>query len=63
MEERTGLKIACPEEIALRQRLISINDFERLVDNSPRNGYRQYLEMVLLEYLNGGTVADIRLPS
>jgi glucose-1-phosphate thymidylyltransferase len=46
IEDRTGLKIACPEEIALRLGLIDEVAFGRLVDGMPRSSYRKYLEQM-----------------
>ena len=43
IEDRTGLKISCPEEIALRLGLIDARGFARLVDAMPPSLYRQYL--------------------
>ena len=43
LEERTGLKVACPEEIAYRQGWISDDDLRRLADPLQKSGYGQYL--------------------
>ena len=42
IEERQGLKIACPEEIAYRKGYIDAEQLRRLADQY-RNGYGQYL--------------------
>lgn len=47
LEERTGLKIACPEEIALRSGLIDEAAFRRLLPEKPRNEYESYLFSLL----------------
>jgi glucose-1-phosphate thymidylyltransferase len=43
IEERTGLKIACPEEVAYRMGFIRLSDLERLVDRLKPCSYRDYL--------------------
>ncbi len=47
IEHRQGLKIACLEEIALRQGYIDHADLTRLVMGMPLSGYREYLERLL----------------
>jgi glucose-1-phosphate thymidylyltransferase len=43
LEQRQGLRIACPEEIALRQGYISLEAFEKLAQKNARSGYGEYL--------------------
>lgn len=43
LQRRQGLQVACPEEIALRQRWISAADVEALAQPMARNPYGQYL--------------------
>ncbi len=43
VEDRQGLKIACPEEIAYRLKLINSNQLETLAIPMKKNGYGQYL--------------------
>ncbi len=50
VENRQSLKIACPEEIALRRGLISIDQFEVLINGFGASSYREYLQMVLRTY-------------
>ena len=47
IEERQGLKIACPEEIAYRTNLITLGQLERLCEELPSSSYREYLEKIL----------------
>ena len=49
LENRQGLKIACPEEIAYRQRWIDAAQLERLAQPLAKNGYGQYLLRLLNE--------------
>lgn len=43
IQQRQGLKIACPEEIAYRLGYISAEDLERLAEPVRKSGYGQYL--------------------
>lgn len=47
VEKRQSLKIACPEEIALRTGLIDEGQFEKLIDAFGASSYRDYLRSVL----------------
>jgi len=47
MEQRTGLKIACPEEIAWRYGIIDRGHLQRLVEVMPHSDYRNYLVKLL----------------
>ncbi|HEX6725778.1 MAG TPA: glucose-1-phosphate thymidylyltransferase RfbA [Nitrospira sp.] len=51
LENRQGLKVACPEEIAYRQQWIDSAQLEKLAQPLIRNGYGQYLLRVLKEKL------------
>jgi len=65
IEQRQGLKIACPEEIAHRMGYIDLKQLERLAISMEKSGYGQYLlELVRSEelrderYLGPSTVAE-----
>jgi glucose-1-phosphate thymidylyltransferase len=49
LENRQGLKVACPEEIAYRQQWIDAGKLEKLAQPLKKNGYGQYLLRVLKE--------------
>ena len=49
LENRQGLKVACPEEIAYRQEWISATQLEALATPLLKSGYGQYLQSILQE--------------
>ncbi len=57
LEARQGLKIACLEEIALRKGFIGVDFMEKVIAETPRSGYRDYLARVLNEMGREGLVA------
>jgi glucose-1-phosphate thymidylyltransferase len=46
LEQRQGLRISCPEEIALRQGYISLEAFEKTAQRSAKSSYGEYLMSV-----------------
>ncbi len=46
LEQRQGLRIACPEEIALRQGYISLEAFNRVAEKASKSSYGEYLKSV-----------------
>lgn len=49
IENRQGLKVCCPEEIAYRQGWINAAQLEKLAQPMVKNGYGQYLLQILSE--------------
>ena len=43
LEQRQGLRVACPEEIALRLGYITLDHFEKLAERYTKSSYGQYL--------------------
>ena len=56
MEERQGLKISCPEEIALHQGYISAKELMALGERLPNNPYCIYLRELAQEVMDGQLV-------
>ncbi|MGJ4927593.1 glucose-1-phosphate thymidylyltransferase RfbA [Bradyrhizobium sp. HKCCYLS2038] len=46
LEQRQGLRIACPEEIALRQGYISLEQFDTVAARTAKSSYGEYLQSV-----------------
>ena len=47
IEHRQGLKIGCIEEVAWRMKYLDDAGFQRVIDEMPKNTYREYLESML----------------
>ncbi|WP_224982521.1 glucose-1-phosphate thymidylyltransferase RfbA [Geomonas agri] len=58
LEARQGLKIACLEEIALRMGYLDCKAMAKVIDETPKSSYRDYLQRVYseTELCGGGTV-------
>lgn len=51
LEARQGLKIACLEEVAYRMGFVDRARFERIIEETPKSSYREYLAMILRDSL------------
>jgi glucose-1-phosphate thymidylyltransferase len=51
LEQRTGLKIACIEEIAFAKGFVDRAQFGRLIERAGKSDYGTYLRMVLAEHI------------
>jgi glucose-1-phosphate thymidylyltransferase len=54
MERRQGLKISCPEEIALRMGFVTADEMRKWVANLGNNTYGRYVEAVIAELDSSG---------
>jgi glucose-1-phosphate thymidylyltransferase len=52
IEERTGLKIACLEEISFHQGWLDKNTLSKIVDRNPKNDYWSYVAEIIQEKVN-----------
>ena len=58
IEERQGLKVACPEEVAFRLGYISAEDVLRAAHGMAKNQYGEYLRQMVEE--EGASVASVK---
>lgn len=49
IEKRQGYKVACLEEIALRNKWLTRNDLKKIINSMPINSYGKYLDELLIE--------------
>ncbi|NYT58692.1 glucose-1-phosphate thymidylyltransferase RfbA [Alcaligenaceae bacterium] len=49
LENRQGLKVSCPEEIAFRQKWIDVEQLKKLAKPLSKNGYGKYLTQICKE--------------
>jgi glucose-1-phosphate thymidylyltransferase len=56
LEARQGLKIGCLEEIALRMGYLSCSEMARVIADTPKSSYREYLLRVYNENLLCGGI-------
>lgn len=52
LEQRQGLRIACPEEIALRQGYITLDQFAEVAKKTAKSSYGEYLSSVYSSFNN-----------
>ena len=50
LEQRQGLKVACLEEIALRNQFITIEQHQKNIAQIPTSYYKEYLMNILKEF-------------
>lgn len=50
IEKRQGLKVSCPEEIALRNKFITFEQYKTLVNKMPKCEYSDYLKELFREF-------------
>lgn len=49
IESRQGIKVGCPEEVALRKGFITLRELEETIENTPTCEYRNYLTSIAQE--------------
>ncbi|MCC8954817.1 glucose-1-phosphate thymidylyltransferase RfbA [Bradyrhizobium sp. Pear77] len=59
LEQRQGLRIACPEEIALRQGYISLEAFARVAQKTAKSSYGEYLLSVYRSFQGQPRTAEV----
>ena len=47
IEQRTGMRVACPEEVALRKRFYDARRLAEIIEAYPHGTYREYLTALL----------------
>jgi glucose-1-phosphate thymidylyltransferase len=59
IEKRQGFKIACIEEVALRQGFISLNQYKEIISSKPNGPYKKYLEDVYDEIFKQNKLKNV----
>jgi glucose-1-phosphate thymidylyltransferase len=54
LEQRQGMRVACPEEIALRLGYITLDHFEKLAERCAKSSYGQYLMGIHRSFAKSG---------
>ncbi len=54
LEQRQGMRVACPEEIALRLGYITLDHFEKLAERCAKSSYGQYLLSIHRSFAKSG---------
>ena len=54
LEQRQGLRVACPEEIALRLGYITLDHFKELAERCAKSSYGEYLLGIYQSFANSG---------
>lgn len=62
IEQRQGLKVCCPEEIAFRLGLIDVDQLHALAESMKKNGYGQYLFGVIAEHAKAPVNLEVYNP-
>jgi len=50
VEQRQGLKISCPEDIAFRMGFINLKQFNSILNKLSNSAYAQYLRFISAEF-------------
>ena len=56
LEERQGMRVCCPEEIALRLGYITLEEFGRLAERCAKSSYGEYLLGIYKSLAGGGRI-------
>ena len=56
LEERQGMRVCCPEEIALRLGYITLEEFGRLAERCAKSSYGEYLLGIYKSLAGGGQI-------
>ena len=58
LEQRQGMRIACPEEIALRLGYITLDHFETLAERCAKSSYGEYLLGIYQSFMDSGVAKN-----